>query len=220
MVFRRTDVEQALTEKRWLYRGRKVRRSELEYPIKSTKARKTSTKGFKALKSYGVGLSNDGGNEFKKMQLEAGEAALDDGMENIYASWQTDPWSPTPISANDAIPVNEHRNVELELLNPGLVHVTLHRVSKVAKQLGMCVSYVKTIVTFCRASNNSNFYLYLFQDPMLPAYWVLRVMAETARQTLAASLFMHTMKNCCAKLMLKWPVNCSKRNTKITRKQS
>eukprot|EP00980_Cylindrotheca_fusiformis_P030376 scaffold24732_cov162-Cylindrotheca_fusiformis.AAC.1 len=140
MVYRRTDVEQALAEKKWLYLGRKVKRSEVKRPIKRVKARKKSTKaGFKALKTYGVGASNDGGDEFKKKQLEAGEADLEDGMEDIYASWQTDPWSPPPVGPNDPIPVNEFNNVELELLNPGLVHINLQRISKLAKQLGMYV---------------------------------------------------------------------------------
>jgi hypothetical protein len=139
MVFRRTDVEQALAERRWLYRGRRVRRSELKHPIKRVKTRKKSTKGFEALKSYGVGASNDGGEDFEKKQLETAEAPLEDGMENIYASWQTDPWSPPPIGPNDPIPVNEYNNVELELLNPGLVHVNLNRIAKLAKQLGMYV---------------------------------------------------------------------------------
>ena len=71
------------------------------------------------------------------MQINAASKPLEDGMENLYASWQTDPWSPSPVGPNDPIPVNEHNNIELELLNPGLVHIDLQRVSKLAKQLGM-----------------------------------------------------------------------------------
>jgi len=138
MVFRRTEVEQALPAKKWLYRGRKVRVSEMARPIKRVKARKKpASEGFKALKSYGVGESNDGGEEFQKKQLVDGEAPLEDGKENIYASWQTDAWSPPPVSPNDPIPVNEHNNVELELLNPGLVHLQLQRIAKLAKKLGI-----------------------------------------------------------------------------------
>jgi hypothetical protein len=144
MVFRRIDVEQALAERRWLYRARRVRRSELKHPIKRVKTRKVTIKGFKALKSYNVGSSNDGGEDFEKKQLKAAEAPLEDGMENVYASWQTDPWSPPPIGPNDPIPVNEFNNVELELLNPGLVHVTLNRIAKLSKRLGMYVWYTMT----------------------------------------------------------------------------
>lgn len=53
----------------------------------------------------------------------------------MYGSWQCDPWEPPYILPSDPIPVNEHNNVELELMNPGLVHVELHHVAKVAKKL-------------------------------------------------------------------------------------
>ena len=112
-------------------------KAEIKKPIKRVKARKKATKGFKALKSYGVGTDNDGGEEYKLKQIGTATKPLEDGMENLYASWQTDPWSPSPVGPSDPIPVNEHNNIELELLNPGLVHIDLQRVSKLAKQLGM-----------------------------------------------------------------------------------
>lgn len=136
-VFRRTDVECALPLKRWLYKGRKVKETEVNKPIKRVKARKKASKGFKALKSYGIGADNDGGEEYRLKQIDAASRPLEDGKENLYASWQTDPWSPSPVGPNDVIPVNEHNNIELELINPGLVHIDLKGVAKLAKQFGM-----------------------------------------------------------------------------------
>lgn len=137
LVFRRSDVECALAAKRWLYKGRKVKESELTKPIKRIKARKKSSKNFKSLKTYGIGEGNDGSQEAREKQLEAASKPLDDGKENLYASWQTDLWSPAPVRPNDPIPVNEHNNIELELLNPGLVHIDEQGIAKAAKQLGV-----------------------------------------------------------------------------------
>jgi xeroderma pigmentosum group C-complementing protein len=140
LVFRRCDVQCALPAKRWLYKGRKVKGRELSKPIRRVNARKQSTKGFKALKSYGIGDGNDGSEEARAKQLAAASKPLDDDdKEDLYAPWQTDPWSPTPVGPNDPIPVNEYNNIELELLNPGLVHIVEHRIAVVAKQLGMYV---------------------------------------------------------------------------------
>jgi len=148
LVFRRTDVETALPAKRWLYEGRKVREAELESPILKVKARKPPTPkgGFKALDTYGFGAANDGSEESRLQQIREASAPLGDGKESLYGSWQTDPWEPSPVFPGDPIPVNEHRNVELELLNPGLVHVHLHHVAKVAKKLGL--PYAPCLVGF------------------------------------------------------------------------
>eukprot|EP00957_Ditylum_brightwellii_P011311 855267-Ditylum_brightwellii.AAC.1 len=58
-------------------------------------------------------------------------------MERLYGIWQTDAWSPKPVGPDEDIPVNEYRNVELALLNPGLVHLEQRGMSKVAKRLGI-----------------------------------------------------------------------------------
>ena len=137
-VYRRTDIKEAFAAEKWLYRGRKVKEGELQKPIKQVKARKKAApKSFKALKSYGVGKNNDGTEEARLREIEKGSKPLEDGMEDVYAPWQTDPWSPPPVGPDDRIPTNKFRNVELELLNPGLVHVNEHRIAAVAKQIGM-----------------------------------------------------------------------------------
>ena len=141
LVFQRSDVDTALSEKRWLYEGRKVREPELDKPILKVKARKkpASDGQFKALKSYGVGETNDGSAESRAKQIQDASKPLvvGDGKKHLYGSWQTDPWGPTPVGPNEKIPVNEYNNIELELLNPGLVHVELHRIAKVAKKLNL-----------------------------------------------------------------------------------
>lgn len=141
LVFRRVDVQCAFPAKRWLYKGRKVKESEFNNPIKRVKAKAKSSKGFKALKSYGIGTDNDGSEEARAKIIAAASRPLDDNKEDLYASWQTDSWAPVPVGANEPIPVNEFNNIELELLNPGLAHVEEHRIAVVAKKLGM---YVQT----------------------------------------------------------------------------
>ena len=139
-VFSRSDVSEALTEKKWLYTGRKVRKNELKNPIKRVKKRAVGGNGrgsFKALRSYGFGKDNDGSNDSRQRQLDLASKPLCDGMENLYAVWQTDPWSPPRVGPGDKIPVNEYKHFERELLNPGLAHVDIPFIAKVAKQLGM-----------------------------------------------------------------------------------
>jgi xeroderma pigmentosum group C-complementing protein len=41
------------------------------------------------------------------------------------------------VGPGDRIPVNAFKNVELELLNPGLVHVDIRGIAAVAKKLGI-----------------------------------------------------------------------------------
>lgn len=136
-VYRRSDVHTALTEKKWLYQGRKVKDEELKNPAKKVKARKKPTpKGFQPLQSYGVGEGNDGSKEARKRDISKVEAESD-GMVSLYGQWQTLPWSPIPVGPDDPIPTNEYSNVELELLNPGLVHLTEHGLSRIAKKLGI-----------------------------------------------------------------------------------
>jgi Rad4 beta-hairpin domain 3/Rad4 beta-hairpin domain 1/Rad4 transglutaminase-like domain len=138
-VFRRSDVETALPARRWLYLGFKVKETELSTPILRVKKRTTKgdSKSFKALKSYGVGQSNDGSEETRGKIIDEASKALPDGMENLYASWQTEPWTPRLVGPNDPIPANEYNNIELALLNPGLVHIDERHVAKVAKKLGI-----------------------------------------------------------------------------------
>ena len=138
MVYRRSDVSTAHPARKWPYLGRKVRSSELSKPIKQVKARKKpASKNFKALKSYGVGDTNDGSAERRLQDINDASQPLEDGMDWLYAIWQTDPWSPSPVGPADPIPVNEYKNVELELLNPGLVHIDYRGIAKVAKKLGI-----------------------------------------------------------------------------------
>ncbi|VEU33374.1 unnamed protein product [Pseudo-nitzschia multistriata] len=139
LVYLRSYVETALPAKRWLYEGRKVKASELKSPVLKVKARKKpASSSFKALKSYGVGEANDGSEEFRADQIEKGSAPLGEtDKQYLYGSWQTDAWGPPYVGPSDPIPVNDYNNVELELLNPGLVHVELHHVAKVAKRLNL-----------------------------------------------------------------------------------
>jgi hypothetical protein len=108
--------------------------------------RKATPKGFQALKSYGVGTANDGSEEARARDLLAASKPLEEAnMEALYAIWQTVPWSPDPVGPNDKIPVNEYNNMELELMNPGLVHVDEPRMAQVAKKLGMCVKEIPKV---------------------------------------------------------------------------
>lgn len=139
LVFLRRDVETALPAKKWLYRGRKVKDVELKRPTLRVKARKkpvNAQQGFKALKTYGVGKGNDGSEESREQQILEGSEPLGDGMIDLFGKWQTDPWSPPYVGPHDPIPINEYRNIELDLINPGLVHIgDLERVAMVAKTL-------------------------------------------------------------------------------------
>ena len=67
-------------------------------------------------------------------------------MESLYVIWQTRKWSPPFVSSNDKIPVNGYRNVELVLLNPGLVHLRKKRIANVAKKLS--IPYAPCLVGF------------------------------------------------------------------------
>jgi xeroderma pigmentosum group C-complementing protein len=144
LVYRRSDVSAALTAKKWLYEGRKVRDEEFDKPIKSQPMRKKPTpQGFKALRSYGVGETNDGNEE---RQIHQGSVPLENGVENLYGVWQTDVWSPNYVGPNDVIPTNEFKNIELALLNPGLVHIDQTGLAGVATKLG--IPYAPCLVGF------------------------------------------------------------------------
>lgn len=138
MVYRRADVSTALAENKWPYQGRKVLSVERSRPIKRIKAKKKSSpSGFKALKSYGFGGTNDGSLEQRRNQIERAEERDHDGMQDVYAYWQTEPWSPAPVGPQDTMPVNEYGNIELALINPGLVHLDQRGMAPVAKKLGI-----------------------------------------------------------------------------------
>jgi xeroderma pigmentosum group C-complementing protein len=144
LVYRRSDVTTILTAKKWLYDGRKVRDDELNKPIKTpTKRKKPPVTGFKALRSYGVGETNDGNEQH---QMYQGSIPLDDDTDKLYGIWQTDMWSPTYVGPNDDIPKNEYNNIELALLNPGLVHIDQSGLANVAKKLG--IPYAPCLVGF------------------------------------------------------------------------
>jgi xeroderma pigmentosum group C-complementing protein len=138
LVYRRSDVSTLRAAKKWLYQGHKVLEHEMTKPIKRAKVRKkASSGGFEALQSYGVGTANDGTEERRAHEIEKATQPLEDGMENLYAFWQTEPWAPSYVGPGDTIPVNEYKNIELELMNPGLVHIDQQGVAKVAKKLGI-----------------------------------------------------------------------------------
>jgi Rad4 beta-hairpin domain 3/Rad4 beta-hairpin domain 2/Rad4 beta-hairpin domain 1 len=140
LVFSRSEASTAMVAKKWMYEGRKVKDEEMGKPIKRIKARKRPTKmGFQALDTYGVGQANDGSEEARQKEMAKAECEEkeDDGMLDLYAIWQTTPWSPDPVGPDDEIPVNEYGNVELALINPGLFHLEAPRMSVVAKNLGI-----------------------------------------------------------------------------------
>lgn len=132
VIYKRSDVSTAYTQKKWLYQSRKVRDEELSNPAKIIKARKKpAKKGFQALQSYGTTT---------KDQVETlKDFAVDEthGNDKLFAIWQTDPWSPDFVGPNDPIPVNEFNNIELALINPGLEHIELRNIAKVAKKLNI-----------------------------------------------------------------------------------
>lgn len=136
LVYRRSDVSTALKEKKWLYEGRKVKDNELQKPVKKVKARKKpKTQGFQALESYGITESAQ--DETIALLNKQKDNAEDDEMDNLYGIWQTDRWSPPYVSPSDPIPTNEHKNVEKELLNPGLTHMEQPRLAGIARKLGI-----------------------------------------------------------------------------------
>lgn len=138
LVFRRSDVSTALTAKKWLYKGRQVKSTEIGKPVKRVSARRSAPKRFKALKSYGVGEANDGTEQARQRDMDAASAPLDEhNMDELYGIWQTKAWSPPRVASDEAIPINEYNNVEVALLNPGLIHLVEPRMSVVAKRLGM-----------------------------------------------------------------------------------
>jgi hypothetical protein len=75
-------------------------------PMKRAKVRKKASSGGEASRSYGVGTANDGTEERRAHERE-GDAAPEDGMENLYAVWQTESWAPPPVGPGDEIPINE-----------------------------------------------------------------------------------------------------------------
>jgi xeroderma pigmentosum group C-complementing protein len=72
-----------------------------------------------------------------KQQIHNASKSMGDGKLHLFASWQTDPWSPPVVEPNDPIPANEYGNIELDLLNPGLVHLDLRGVAMTAKKLSI-----------------------------------------------------------------------------------
>ncbi|KAL3777361.1 hypothetical protein ACHAW5_002638 [Stephanodiscus triporus] len=135
LVYRRSDVSKALMATKWLYRGRKVKASELGNPAKQIKARKkAAAKGFQALSTYGVSEKAQR-DMISSMNLKGGEE--DDSMDDLYGEWQTEPWSPPYVGPEDAIPTNNYRNVEKALINPGLTHMDRTGLAPIARKLGI-----------------------------------------------------------------------------------
>ena len=142
LVYRRDDVGVASTARRWPYRGGRVREDEIGRPAKTVKARKKpSPVGFQALATYGAAVDADqvsGRGGFGAVGFE--EEEENDGMDKLYGPWQTDAWSPPRVAPDDPILKNRHGNIELDLLNPGLVHLDFRGMASVAKRLGIPVS--------------------------------------------------------------------------------
>jgi len=147
LVYRRSDVSTALKAKKWLYEGRKVKDSELQKPVKKVKARKKPKKqGFQALESYGITESAQ--DEAIALLDEKKDASEDDNMDNLYGIWQTDSWTPPYVTPSDHIPTNEFKNVEKDLLNPGLTHMEQPRLAGIARKLG--IPYAPCMLGFDR----------------------------------------------------------------------
>jgi xeroderma pigmentosum group C-complementing protein len=147
LVYRRSDISTALTAKKWLYEGRKVKDSELQNPAKMVKARKKPTKkGFQALESYGITQAAQ--DEAISLLHEKKNDAEDENMDSLYGIWQTSRWSPPYVSPSDPIPTNEFKNVEKVLLNPGLTHIQQPRLAGIARKLG--VPYAPCMLGFER----------------------------------------------------------------------
>jgi len=68
----------------------------------------------------------------KKKDAEGGRET-----KKLYGIWQTDAWKPPAVADGEDIPVNEFNNVELALINPGLVHVRKRGLAKICKRLGI-----------------------------------------------------------------------------------
>ena len=155
IVYRRSDVYNALPARKWLYNRRKVLESQINKPVKILVAKQNINSSsnekhkFKPLKSYGIGLTLDrslkqiGREKEKVISLQNDRV---NGDEYLFAVWQTAEWSPSPVSLTDPIPVNEHNNVELELLNPGLIHIDERNMANIAKRLG--IPYAPCLVGF------------------------------------------------------------------------
>ena len=139
LVYRRSDVSKALRAKKWMYQGRKVREVEMDKPVKQIKARKkpAAKKGFQALTSYGVSEEAQDEMIASMNKNKKGGKEDDQKMDNLYGIWQTDPWSPPYVGPNDTIPTNEYRNVELDLINPGLTHMNVSGLAPIARKLGI-----------------------------------------------------------------------------------
>ena len=152
-VYLRRDVTTALEPRAWLYKGRKVKSCEQDKPAIRLSPRKkpASKQRFKPLRTYGVGVDNDNSERKNEMENASSSCKEDEflrsGDRRLYALWQTVPWAPEPVGPQDPIPLNEHKNVELGLLNPGLVHIDMPgEAVHAAKVLG--VPYAPCLIGF------------------------------------------------------------------------
>jgi len=164
-VFLRKFVSVAMPAKKWLYNSRKVKETELSRAVKVAKKRKAplakETGGggnFQALDSYvssGKGYDQQREIALGEAEAERIKTGAKEAVETIdlFGRWQTEPWSPEFVGENDRIPTNEFGNVELRLLNPGLVHRSEPRMAAVAKKLG--IEYAPCLVGFDVAEGRS-----------------------------------------------------------------
>ena len=154
LVYKRCDVSPALSAKKWLYEGQKVRENELAYPVKTIAKKRENQrpKLFKALATYGFKNKCASQDSFEEAgsddqeQCSSLAALATDGKVPLYGKWQTDTWCPRPIGQSDDIPRNEYGNVEKSLINPGLVHLEEPRISFIAKRLG--IPYAPCLIGF------------------------------------------------------------------------
>ena len=152
-VYLRRDVTSAMEPRAWLYRCRKVKQAEENHPVIRLPPRRkaASKKGFQPLATYGVGVGNDGSDQQRFSEIARASLKEDCDKESqdrlLYAKWQTVPWAPTPVGPEDPIPLNEYKNVELGLINPGLKHVDIPGAAvQAAKVLG--VPYAPCLIGF------------------------------------------------------------------------
>ncbi|KAG9300652.1 hypothetical protein G9A89_023450 [Geosiphon pyriformis] len=126
-IFPRECVKPLHTVETWLKEGRQIK--EGEQPMKHVKSRAvTLTK-----------------KKLAKMAELYDEPPRESGL---YAEWQTEPYQPKPV-VNGKIPKNTYGNVDLFKPNMcpiGAVHIPIHGISKIAKQLD--IDFAEAVIGF------------------------------------------------------------------------
>ncbi|GMH85676.1 hypothetical protein TrVE_jg6367 [Triparma verrucosa] len=114
---------------------------------------------FTALKSYNLdieGTASSASEQRRLAELDASTTSshghLSSSLLDLYGHWQTEPYVLPYINADEPIPKNEYGNIELALLNPGLVHVPITGLARAAKKLG--ISYAPCLIGFDPQTGN------------------------------------------------------------------